>query len=121
MRFGSGKAGSAALAQAREMLKAIPSSEREGSTLKGFKPNSSKLYGEANQNAELDEEKVKEAMKKVNHSNKQALDDRKRKYNSVTESYDVTEEEMEAYRRQKEAKSDDPMAKISSDKVLDYN
>ena len=122
MRYGTGKAGSAALAQAREMLKAIPAGERDGgNTLKGFKPTGSKLYGEADQNADFDEEKVKEAMKKVDQNNKQALDDRKRKYNSLNpESYDVTEEEMEAYRRRKEAKSDDPMAKISSDEVLDY-
>jgi len=121
MRWGSGKAGSAALAQAREMLKAIPASQRpEGATAGGFKPSSSKLYGEADLSAKLDQDKVKEAIKKVEKGKAEATDDRKRKYNSLNpDSYDVTEEEMEAYRLKKETKSD-PMANLGSDEVLEY-
>ena len=119
MRFGTGKAGSAALAQAREMLKAVPKSQRPGGDAAGatggFKPNTSKMYGEANQNATLDAEKVKEALRKAEKSKAEAKDDRKRKYNSLNaDSYDVTEEEMEAYRLSKE-NANDPMAKLSSD------
>ncbi len=45
------------------------------------------------------------------------VDDRKRKYNSMTSS-DVTKEDMEAYRLTK-ANNDDPLANISSDVLLD--
>ena len=122
MRYGTGKAGSAALAQAREMLKAVPASQRPGGAgaTGGFKPNNSKLYGEADQNAKFDKDKVKEAIQKVEKSKSEPTDDRKRKYNSLNaDAYDVTEEEMEAYRLRKDTKSD-PMANIASDEVLDY-
>lgn len=103
------------------MLKAIPAGQRPGGdTLGGFKPNSSKLYGEADLSAKLDQDKVKEAIKKVEKGKAEPKDDRKRKYNSLNpDSYDVTEEEMEAYRLKKETKSD-PMANIGSDEVLEY-
>jgi len=122
MRYGTGEAGSAALAQAREMLKAVPASQRPSGSAggAGYKPNSSRLYGEADQKAKLDEEKLKEALKNVEKGKKELKDDRKRKYNSLNaEHYDVTEEDMEAYRLSKETKSD-PMANIGSDEVLEY-
>ncbi|CAB9522866.1 splicing factor SLU7 [Seminavis robusta] len=120
MRYGTGKAGSAALAQAREMLKAIPATKRGEGGDASKPPTSSKMYGEADQNVTLDQQKVKEALKKVEKSKLEAKDDRKRKYNSLNpDSYDVTEEEMEAYRLRKETKSD-PMANIGSDELLDY-
>lgn len=121
MRYGTGVAGSAALAQAREMLKAIPSSQRPaGQTGKSERPTSSKMYGEADQSATMDEAKLQAALKKVDKSKTEAKDDRKRKYNSLNpDSYDVTEEEMEAYRLRKETTSD-PMANIGSDEILDY-
>ena len=123
MRYGTGEAGSAALAQAREMLKAVPKDQRPGDAAGatgGFKPNASKMYGEANQNAKLDQDKVKKALEKAEKSKAEAKDDRKRKYNSLNaDSLDVTEEEMEAYRLSKGSISD-PMAKLGSDEVLEY-
>ena len=119
MRFGTGVAGSAALAQARVMLKAMPSSETSSKQSKLAHSNKSKLYGEADPSTgeDLDESKVQAALEKM--KKKEESSDRKRKYNSVHADVDVTEEDMEAYRLQKE-RSDDPMAKISSEKVLDY-
>jgi pre-mRNA-processing factor SLU7 len=122
MRYGTGKAGTAALAQARGMLKALPGNERtRKSNANSTMANRSKLYGEANQNPDLDQAKLKEAMKKAEQGqNKQeAGDDRKRKYHSTKAEVDVTEEDMEAYRLQKGQKSD-PMNNIGSDKLLDY-
>lgn len=120
MQFGTGVAGSAALAQARGMLKAIPN-KGTGSKKSSYEPPSSrsKLYGEAEQKANVDQSKVKQAMEKLDKAEKEAGDDRKRKYNSVNAEVDVTEEEMEAYRLRKE-RSADPMAKISSDELLEY-
>jgi pre-mRNA-processing factor SLU7 len=115
MKYGTGVAGSAALAQAREMLKAIPTTERkiaENTAVMG-----SKLYGEADQNATFDKEKLDAAIKKVDKDREDVS--KKRKYNSVDAAVDVTEEEMEAYRMRKEQMSD-PMAKISSNELLDY-
>jgi competence protein ComGC len=43
----------------------------------------------------------------------------KRKYNSLGTDVDVTEEQMEAYRLKK-GRSDDPMAKVGSDEILEY-
>jgi len=82
----------------------------------------SKLYGDADQGQieNLDKDKLKAALEKQEKKNKEAGDDkRKRKYNSLDSEADVTAEEMEAYRMRK-GRGDDPMAKISSDKLLDY-
>ncbi|GKY91067.1 hypothetical protein MPSEU_000079500 [Mayamaea pseudoterrestris] len=117
MTFGTGEAGSAELAQARGMLKAItPSVGEIRSTLESTLNNKSKLYGEANQHVELDEEKLKRALKAADQDD---ADKKKRKYHSMEADVNVTEEDMEAYRLRKE-KSSDPMAKIDSDKLLDY-
>jgi pre-mRNA-processing factor SLU7 len=120
MLYGTGVAGSAALAQAREMLKSIPTEERKGSAAPPIH-SMSKMYGEAaDQHAEYDKDKLEKALKKVDKTREQAADDRKRKYNSLSAEVDVTEEEMEAYRMRKE-NSADPMAKLaSSDEILDY-
>lgn len=115
MKYGTGVAGSAALAQAREMLKAIPAAERKSA--QNSKVAGSKLYGEADQNAEFDKSKLDAALQKVDKERDPS--GKKRKYNSVDADVDVTEEEMEAYRLRKEQKSD-PMAKISSDELLEY-
>ena len=115
MRYGTGVAGSAALAQAREMLKAIPEGERKAGVAP---PAMSKLYGEADQNATLDKEKLDLALKKA--EKKEVADDRKRKYNSMNSEVDVTQEEMEAYRMRKDREMD-PMAKLAeSGELLDY-
>mmetsp|Transcript_36617 Transcript_36617/g.56264 ORF Transcript_36617/g.56264 Transcript_36617/m.56264 type:complete len:140 (+) Transcript_36617:366-785(+) len=117
--YGTGAAGSAELAQAREMLKAIPRNERNPKS--DVRPTGSKLYGEADQHATFDDVKLKEALEKEEkrkiNSDK---DERKRKYNSMSTEVDVTEEEMEAY-RQKRDRADDPMAKISNNgELLEY-
>ena len=119
MKYGTGVAGSAALAQAREMLKTIPQgdSRKTGDIPRA---SNSKLYGEVDQFIELDKKKLKEAMaKQEEHEENGGDDKKKRKYNSVNADVDVTEEQMEAYRLKKE-RSDDPMAQLDSDKILDY-
>ena len=124
MRYGTGAAGSAAMAQAREMLKAVPAAERTAAAAAAAaaKPSGSKMYGEANQHADLDKAKVRAALRKAaeEDANNEG-DDRKRKYNSISsDGMDVTEEEMEAFRLRKE-RSDDPMAKLAnSDELLEY-
>jgi len=121
MRYGTGVAGSAALAQAREMLKAIPQTERNTSTALNTRPTSSSMYGEADQFKELDKDKLKAAMQKEEVKNK-IIDDKKkkRKYNSVDADIDVTAEEMEAYRLKKE-RSDDPLTKLAdTEELLEY-
>ena len=120
MKYGTGQVGSAALAQARGMLKASTGgSAKSGGTLaSNAMLNRSKLYGEANQSADLDQSKVQEALKKSKQE-KNEKDDRKRKYHSLNVEENMTEEEMEAYRLMKE-RSSDPMAKLGADEVLDY-
>ena len=117
IRFGTGVAGSAALAQARGMLKAMPSGGAK-STLSASQPptSRSKMYGDADPNAEVDKDKLKEALKKMDQKHE---DGKKRKYNSMAAEVDVTQEEMEAYRMKKD-RGADPMGKISSDEILDY-
>ena len=124
MRYGTGAAGSAAMAQAREMLKAVPAAERTAAAAAAAaaKPSGSKMYGEANQHADLDKAKVRAALRKAAEEDaNNGGDDKKRKYNSISaDGIDVTEEEMEAFRLRKE-RSDDPMAKLAnSDELLEY-
>ena len=117
MRFRTGVAGSAALAQAREILKAITKADR-ASTLNAGRPTSSQHYGEANQFGDIDQEKLKEALKKNEEATK--IGGSKRKCNSVDAGIDVTAEEMEAYRMKKE-RTDDPLAKLAeSEEILEY-
>jgi pre-mRNA-processing factor SLU7 len=112
MRYGTGVAGSAALKQAREMLKAMPDRKVGEARMTG-----SQLYGDATVTGTLDQDKVQAAMKKLDED---ANTDRKRKYNSVGADVDVTEEEMEAYRLQKNRGTADPMADLGGDELLDY-
>jgi pre-mRNA-processing factor SLU7 len=118
MNYGTGAAGSAALAQARGMLKAMAPN---GDCKFTAAPNRSKLYGEANQHIELDDAKLKRALQEAEktRSDKES-DQKKRKYHSMEADVVLTEENMEAYRLLKEQKND-PMAKIASDDLLDYN
>lgn len=78
----------------------------------------SEMYGE-NVAVDLDAKKLKKAMKKVAKQQAQAeMDDKKRKYNSMS-NYEVEKEEMEAYKLLK-TRGDDPMAKfLGKDDVLD--
>jgi len=117
MKYGTGVAGSAALAQAREMLKSIPQAEK-GKGLASTRTTNSKLYGEADQFAEFDKEKLKAALRQEEEQGLKQ-DANKRKYNSLNTDVDVTEEQMEAYRLKK-GRSDDPMAKVGIDEILDY-
>ena len=119
MRYGSGVAGSAAIAQARAMLSAVPRSEHQSSSASA-PLNSSALYGEADSNIALDETKVNEAKNILKNSEQNMKDDRKRKYNSVDADVDVTAECMEAYRMTK-GRSDDPMSKLGSEELLEYS
>ena len=128
LQYGTGVAGSEVLAQARQMLKAVPSSGRKAGD--GSHLNRSKLYGEADQNAVVDDDKVKEALRKMDsadgdHGSGNDDDDnkkgKKRKYNSVDVNINVTEEEMEAYRLRKSRGDEDPMAKLAkSGELLEY-
>jgi hypothetical protein len=119
MRCGTGKAGSAALAQTRGMLsKALSGNERTGKSNANARTmaNRSKLYGEVN----LNQAKLKDASKKAEQeqTKQEAGDDRKRKYRFMNVEVDVTEENTEAYRPPNRQKSD-PM-NIGSEKLLDY-
>ena len=117
MKYGTGIAGSAALAQARGMLKASSANAgNAGSRATNATLNRSKLYGEASQTADLDQTKVQAALKRTEENEK---DDRKRKYHSMNVEDNLTEEDMEAYRLKKE-RSSDPMSKLGTDEVLDY-
>ena len=117
MKYGTGIAGSAALAQAREMLKTIPQGDDKRKTGNLSNLSKSKLYGEADQFVELDEKKLEDAMSK--EEGRQDEDGKKRKYNSVGTEVDVTAEEMEAYRLKKE-RTDDPMNQFGSEEILEY-
>lgn len=119
MQYGTGKAGSAALAKARGMLKAAPqgsSSVKQGLT--GQPVSRSKYYGEADPNADVDKEKLEEALKRAS-GKQQDNADKKRKYHSMNAEVEMTDEDMEAYRLLKDRKSD-PMANINTDELLEY-
>jgi pre-mRNA-processing factor SLU7 len=116
MLYGTGMAGSAALAQARGLLKG----KQNGNTNR-MDPtfNKSKLYGEADQKVDLDKNKVQAALEKYDREQGTGCrEEKKRKYHSMDDEVDVTEEDMEAYRLHKE-RSDDPMANIGSDDLLE--
>jgi hypothetical protein len=72
----------------------------------------------------LDQDKLRKAIAKEKKFRENAalhaeeLDDKKRKYNSM-QSYEVSAEEMEAYRLAK-PNTADPMFKIAEDELLDY-
>jgi pre-mRNA-processing factor SLU7 len=121
MKYGTGEAGSAALAQAREMLKAIPKGISDQARLSASRPTNSKLYGEADQFKEIDKEKLKAALEKEGmQSNDEKTDSNiKRKYNSIDANVNVTEEDMEVYRLKK-GRANDPMANFSSEELLEY-
>ena len=114
MRYGTGVAGSAALAQAAEILKTIPVAKRDSSS--NARPTNSQHYGEADQFVQLDEEKLKKALNKNSDSTELS----KRRYNSVDANVDVTAEDMEAYRLKRQ-RADDPLAKLAdTEEILEY-
>jgi pre-mRNA-processing factor SLU7 len=94
------------------------SSERASSLSKG-RPTTSQFYGEVDQFAEVDKDKLKIALQRE-EENKRSAGDGKRKYNSVHADVDVTAEDMEAY-RMKKGRGDDPLAKLAdSEEILEY-
>ena len=122
LRFGTGIAGSAALAQANEILKTMLPNKKSSSNSNG-RPTNSQMYGEADQFAKMDSKKLKEALDKTNDAEEKAVrsgGSSKRKYNSLNVDIDVSVEEMEAYRMTRE-RADDPLSKLSSDEILEYS
>lgn len=114
----------------RKMLEGKTQEEREAAAAARDKQSKvvsrSDLYGEQLAPV-LDKDKLKAALKKEDEFRKQAMkqdndDDKKRKYNSMT-SFEVTPEEMEAYRMRKTDTMNDPMAKFNNDdneELLEY-
>ena len=101
--------------QQRQMLEPKPADQRAAPL--AIKAD---LYGDDVATGALDEDKLREAMKRQAAADKASAaddDDRKRTYNSM-KSIDVTVEDIEAYRRTRQ-KADDPMANISSDTLLE--
>ncbi|KAL4146058.1 hypothetical protein PRNP1_011931 [Phytophthora ramorum] len=103
----------------RPMLKA-PEKLEPGQTdtqAGGVISKRSEMYGE-NIAPELDEKKLKKAIKKAAKEKKKQAeqDDKKRKYNSMG-NYEVNAEQMEAYKLLK-SRGEDPMAKVLGNDVL---
>lgn len=122
----TGKAGEAAAAATQQqMVENLQARQREADaraaaeeeeeeaeegrrTLQGGPP-SKDVWGEAAAEQELDEAKLKEAIKKQRlQAMGQDGDERKRKYNSLGGEEEVTAEDMEAYRLTKQ-RMEDPM------------
>lgn len=103
----------------RQMLKPQKREENAVQDDGGVLRKRSDMYGE-NIAPELDDKKLKKALKKAAKENAKAeTDDKKRKYNSMS-NYEVNAEEMEAYKLLK-SRGDDPMAKLlgKEDALLD--
>ena len=105
--------------RAAETKSSLPATAEE---VRDLMAKSSALYGEATEanTADLDPEKLKEALRKAKRRAKGKLaesdslsNSKRRKYNSLKEEQ-VTAEDMEAYRRVK-VRHDDPMAKFIDD------
>ncbi|KAL7556575.1 hypothetical protein ACA910_009091 [Epithemia clementina (nom. ined.)] len=137
LQYGTGKAGSAELAQARRMLQVSSNKNKNSKSAASTNLlNRSKLYGEADVHQTLDLEKVQaatERAKKGEHGKATVDEDdaggsddltskKKRKYNSMkaAEAESMTAEEMEAYRITKD-RSSDPMANLGDAELLDYS
>lgn len=88
---------------------------KKGSTLTTTLTMRSELYGTDAAPTDLDEEKLKAARKKQREFQKTQVetDDRKRKYNSMSEA-EVTKEDMEAYRMEKRH-AEDPINSFNLD------
>ncbi|BDA42492.1 Pre-mRNA-splicing factor SLU7 [Coccomyxa sp. Obi] len=116
----TGEAGEAAAAEAVAQMeanmasRAADSATAEARTSATAPGGRADVWGtEVSGDVELDEEKLKAALKRQRAAQAAAaeLDDRKRKYNSFAGGEEVTPEEMEAYRMTR-ARADDPMAKL---------
>lgn len=96
-------------------IEAIEDEEDVKGTLANIPP--SDVWGtDPSLNVEFDREKLREAIKRQEKDASNATeDDRKRRYNSFHSAYDVSAEDMEAYRL-KRSRADDPMAAIEKAK-----
>lgn len=127
----TGKAGEKAAAQSEEAMAAnlaakaeraaAEAEARAKSTLSNAHLEGGGVHGsvwgsEGAADAELDDEKVQAALKKLERQEREAEelkgDERKRKFNSLADGddQDITPEEMEAYRLKKSRGGEDPMA-----------
>ena len=115
LTYGTGAEGSARLAQARELLKALPQHKQNSSLNKNSIRSGLKLHGEmesGDQFTTMDPEKVALALKKQEMQQEEfSSGDQKRRYNSMSADVDVTQEGMEAFRLKRDW-ADDPMAKV---------
>jgi len=116
-KYGTGVAGSIALLQAREMLKAIPNAKQKSTRNSILQVKMSKLYGEADQKAVLDKAKVDAALRQLDTTDENIQ--AKCQYNSLNADIEVTEEDMEAYRVRKKQRND-PMTAIGGEILLEY-
>lgn len=93
--------------------------KKKGSTLTSTLTMRSELYGTDAASTDLDEEKLKAARKKQREFQKAQVetDDRKRKYNSMSEA-EVTKEDIEAWRLEKRH-AEDPMANFKDDELME--
>ena len=82
-------------------------------------PENAALWGSGGESEPvLDKKKLQEAIarqEKVIRDGGEDMDDRKRRYNSMKESCDVTAEDMEAYRLKRE-RTDDPLTAVEAAK-----
>ena len=83
MQYGTGQAGSAELAQVRGMLKPAPASSSQRSAAASTVASRSKLYGEADPNAALDPQKVREALRREQEAAAVAVATRRRSANTT--------------------------------------
>ncbi|CAI5719873.1 unnamed protein product [Hyaloperonospora brassicae] len=106
-----------AMLKVPEKLKSGSTDETTSAEAGGVISKRSELYGE-NIAPKLDGKKLKKAIEKAAKEKKRHTekDDKKRKYNSVSNS-EVNAEEMEAYKLLK-SRGDDPMAKVLGTGVL---
>jgi pre-mRNA-processing factor SLU7 len=131
LQYGTGLAGSAILAQVRQMLppkNVVMTANTNNNSL--HQGSRSKLYGEVDPSIRLDDGKVQEALLQLQRKAPPSRDNdddekdfrehrhatttkRQKKYNSIHAEEEMTPEMMEAYRIHKMNRTDDPMAKIS--------
>jgi pre-mRNA-processing factor SLU7 len=128
LQYGDGRDGSIELAQMRQMLNLGASKSNGSRAMESTSSTTapflkSNLYGEANQFTKLEKEKVDVALTKLQEDELTfRSDSRKRPYNSASSSgYEVTAEDMEAYRLKKSRGGEDPLSKSLGDTILEYH
>lgn len=117
MTYGTGRAGSAALAQARALLPATTGASSAKS--RSVANAQSDLYEQTVNPNVLDDRKVKEALARQQGEGGIDNNRKRQKYNSMHADFDMTPEIMEAYRLGKET-TRDPMAALGDNELLEY-